>query len=72
MFCPHPGDEGIEVKIRSFFLNEVPEKLGTDGFLYIKLEDGDSNRIIVEKLCAEYPRLVLMDNMNWGRMKNEN
>lgn len=69
-FCPYPGDEGLEGKIRSFFMNEVTEKIGTDGFLYIKLEENDPNKEIVEKLCNEYPRLVLMDNMNWGRMKD--
>jgi len=66
---PHPGDEGLEGKIRSFFMNEVTEKLGTDGFLYIRLEEDDPNRILVEKLCEEYPRLVLMDGDNWVRMK---
>jgi len=68
-FYLHPGDEGLEGKIRSFFMNEVTEKLGTDGFLYIKLEENDPNRALVEKLCEEYPRLILMDNDNWGRMK---
>jgi hypothetical protein len=66
---PYPGDEGLEGKIRSFFLNEVTEKLGTDGFLYIKLEENDPNRAIVEKLCMEYPRLVLIDDNNWDRMR---
>lgn len=70
--CPYPGDEGLEGKIRCIFLGEIAEKLGTNGFLYIKLEENDSNRVLVEKLCDEYPRLVLMDNLNWGRMKNEN
>ncbi|NLM11634.1 MAG: hypothetical protein GX213_12825 [Clostridiaceae bacterium] len=68
---PYPGDEGLEGKIRSIFLNEVTEKIGTDGFLYIKLEEDDPNRKLVEKLCAQYPRLVLMDNLNWGRIKDE-
>lgn len=66
--CPRPGDEGLEGKIRSFFLSEIAERMGTDGFLYIRLEENDPNRKLVEKLCDEYPRLVLMDNVNWGRM----
>jgi len=67
---PHPGDEGLEGKIRCIFLDEISEKLGTDGYLYIYLAENDPNRSVVEKLCREYPRLVLMDRMNWGRMNN--
>lgn len=67
---PHPGDEGLEGKIRCIFLYELSEKLGTDGCLYIHLAEDDPNRRLVEKLCGEYPRLVLMDGMNWGRMDN--
>lgn len=69
--CPYPGDEGLEGKIRCIFLHEITEKIGTDGFLYIKLEDNDPNKKLVEKLCEEYPRLVLMDGMNWGRINGE-
>lgn len=61
---PCPGDEGLEGKIRTFFMNEVTEKIGTDGFLYIKIEEGDPNRELVERLCLEYPRLILMENLN--------
>lgn len=68
---PYPGDEGLEGKIRCIFLEEIAERLGTDGCLYIKLEENDPNKPLVEKLCLEYPRLVLMDNMNWGRMEGE-
>lgn len=67
---PNPGDEGLEGKIRCVFLEEISEKLGTDGCLYIKLEDNDPNKPLVEKLSSEYPRLVLLDNMNWSRMNS--
>lgn len=67
---PHPGDEGLEGKIRCIFLDEISEKLGTDGRLYIHLAENDPNRKLVEKLCGEYPRLVLMDRMNWSRMNS--
>lgn len=72
-FFPTPADEGLEGKIRCIFLGEISEKLKMDGCLYIKLETGDPNRPLVEKLCLEYPRLVLMESINWGRMEcNEN
>ncbi|NLK67975.1 MAG: hypothetical protein GX283_02280 [Clostridiaceae bacterium] len=66
---PSPGDEGLEGKIRCIFMEDVSEKLGMDGYLYIKLEKDDPNRKLVEKLSFEYPRLVLMENVNWGRME---
>ena len=50
-------------------MEDVSEKLGMDGYLYIKLEKDDPNRKLVEKLSFEYPRLVLMENVNWGRME---
>lgn len=68
--CPYPGDEGLEGKIRCLFLDGITERIGTDGFIYIKLEEGDPNRVLVEKLCEEYPRLVLMDNLSWGRIES--
>ncbi len=68
---PHPGDEGLEGKIRCLFINEIFDRIGTDGRLYIKLEESDPNRFLVEKLIQEYPRLVLLDGMNWGRMNTE-
>lgn len=68
---PHPGDEGLEGKIRCIFLEEIFERLGTDGCLYIKLEENDTNKTLVEKLTEEYPRLVLMDGTDWGRMDLE-
>lgn len=68
---PRPGDEGLEGKIRSFFIDEISEKLGTDGCLYIRLEENDPNTELVKRLCLEYSRLVLLDNMNWGRMDGE-
>lgn len=58
---PHPGDEGLEGKIRSVFICEMCEKLGTNGHLYIKLDENDPNRVLVEKLSKEYPRLVLLE-----------
>lgn len=67
-FIPKPGDEGLESKIRCIFMNEISEKLGTDGCLYIRMEENDPNRPIIEKLCREYPRLVLLDPAIWSRM----
>jgi len=65
---PHPGDEGLEGKIRCIFIEEIFERLGTDGRLYIKLERDDPNKSLVDRLQKEYPRLVLLDESNWGRM----
>jgi len=65
---PKPGDESLEGKIRCIFLDEISEKLGTDGCLYVKLEENDPNRPLVEKLSCEYPRLVLLEPVNWGRI----
>jgi len=65
---PKPGDESLEGKIRCIFLDEISEKLGTDGCLYVKLEENDPNRPLVEKLSCEYPRLVLLESVSWSRM----
>ncbi|NLO38639.1 MAG: hypothetical protein GX115_04075 [Ruminiclostridium sp.] len=65
---PRPGDECLEGKIRCIFLDEISEKLGTDGHLYVTLEEDDPNKPMVEKLSFEYPRLVLMEPANWSRM----
>lgn len=65
---PHPGDEGLEGKIRCIFIEEIFERLGTDGRLYIKLGESDPNKALVEKLLKEYPRLVLLDETNWGKI----
>jgi hypothetical protein len=65
---PKRGDECLEGKIRCIFLDEISEKLGTDGCLYIRLEEDDPNIPLVEKLSCEYPRLVLLEPANWGRM----
>ncbi len=65
---PKPGDEGLEGKIRCIFLDEISEKLGTDGCLYVRMDEDDPNRPMVEKLSCEYPRLILLDPANWGRM----
>ncbi|MBP7177285.1 MAG: hypothetical protein KBA53_13850 [Thermoclostridium sp.] len=65
---PRPGDECLEGKIRCIFIDEISEKLGTDGCLYVRLEEDDPNKPMVEKLCCEYPRLVLMEPVNWSRM----
>lgn len=66
---PQPGDVCLESKIRCVFLDDISEKLGTDGCLYIVLEDNDPNRSLVERLACEYPRLVLLDGVNWSRME---
>lgn len=65
---PQPGDKGLELKIRCIFSNEISEKLGTDGCLYVIMDENDPNRPMMEKLCCEYPRLVLLDHTKWGRM----
>lgn len=65
---PRPGDECLESKIRCIFLDEVSERLGTDGCLYVKLEDDDPNKTVVERLAYEYPRLILLEDRNWSRM----
>ncbi len=67
---PKPGDEGLEGKIRCIFLNEISEKLGTDGCLYIGMAEDDPNKILVEKLSVEYPSLVLLNSINWSKMEN--
>jgi hypothetical protein len=69
---PKPGDEGLEGKIRLVFSGDIIEKLGTDGYLYIKMEENDPNQILVEKLSREYPRLVLMNSTNWSRISTIN
>jgi len=66
---PKPGDEGLEGKIRCAFMDGISEKLGTDGCLYVGISEKDPNRTVVERLSAEYPRLVLLDDINWSKIE---
>ena len=67
---PQPGDEKLEGRIRCIFLEEIPEKLGTDSYLYIRIEENDPNKHLLERLASEYPRLVLLDSLNWSRISS--
>jgi|GEM_PF-698820 len=69
---PKPGDEGLEGKIRCVFMDGISEKIGTDGCLYVAISEKDPNRPVVEKLSAEYPRLVLLDDINWSKIEAGN
>ena len=68
---PKPGDEGLEGKIRCVFMDGVSKDRNRRLPVRRYFRKG-SKQAGRRKLSAEYPRLVLLDNINWSKIETGN
>ncbi len=63
LYLPHSSSSKLEGIIRQIFSEEVPEKLMTDGKIYLMVSPDDKENLkLIESLKSQYPLEVLPEN----------